>query len=32
MSQLDDATRLSTNLLLFVAWLHFVLVLSSLRD
>lgn len=32
MSQLDDATRLSTNLLLFVAWLHFVLVLASLRD
>lgn len=32
MSQLDDTTRLSTNLLLFVAWLHFVLVLASLRD
>lgn len=32
VSRIDDATRLQTNLLLFVAWLHFVLVLASLRN
>lgn len=32
VSRIDDATRLQTNLLLLVAWLHFVLVLASMRD
>ena len=32
VSHFDDATRQQTNLLLFVAWLHFVLVLASMRD
>lgn len=32
MAHIDDATRQQTNLLLFVAWLQFVLVLASMRD
>lgn len=32
VSHIDDATRQQTNLLLFVAWLHFVLVVASMRD
>lgn len=32
MAHLDDVTRQQTNLLLFVAWLHFVLVLALMRD
>jgi hypothetical protein len=32
MARIDDATRQQTNLLLFAAWLHFVLLVASMRD
>lgn len=32
VSYLDNTTRNQTNFLLFLAWLHFVFVMASMRD